>query len=123
MSIVIVNKTVQQGTFKIEKKTEYDCDSVVLFKKTVPDGSTDLEFVLGIDISELKILSIISTQALTIETNSGSSPDNTKTLVANKEVIYEDGDAAYLTADVDSIFCTNSSGTDAELTIIVGHDA
>jgi len=82
---------------------------------------TDSEVVLGIDFSALQFIALESDQDLTLETNSGSAPDDTISLKANNPLIWE-ADASYfanpLTADVTSLFVTNAGSTAANLRIL-----
>ena len=86
--------------------------------ESIPDSSTDLEVAWAVDISELKALLIVADGALTVKTNSSSTPDDTFTLVVNTPIVWEDANSSGnpLSADVTSIFVTNSSGGAVTLT-------
>ena len=64
---------------------------------------------------------MVSDKAITVETNSGSAPGNTFTLVANEPVVWhENGGMAvnsFLAADITSLFVTNASGAAAQFQI------
>ena len=91
----------------------------------VPDSSTDLEVAITIDADQIKSLYIVSDQAVTLETNSGSAPDDTFSLVANKPLQWTTGDyhSNPITADVTSIFLTNSSGEAATVKVRLLQDS
>ncbi len=95
-------------------------------EETIPDSSTDLEVAISLDVSAIKSLLISSDQAITIETNSGSTPSDTLTPSADEPVIWWDGSefSNPLTTDITTnIFVTNSSGSAATLVIKVLLDA
>ena len=89
--------------------------------ESVPDSSTDLAITWSADVSEVKSLMILSDQALTLETNDGTTPTDTFTLVANEPIIWTAGapgsPSCPLTADVTALYATNASGSAATLTI------
>lgn len=78
-----------------------------------------------LDLSQLKMLYIHSTQIVTLETNSSSAPDDTIILAAGQPLIWYTG---YLydnliTADVTQLFVTNASQAIATLNIECLFDA
>lgn len=82
---------------------------------TVPANQTDLAVNLDVDVSAMKSLYIHSDKALTIQTNDGTTPDDTITVAANSPVIWYTGCGwdSPLSADVTgTIYVTN---TDAAL--------
>lgn len=88
----------------------------------VADSQTDFQIVLpAIDVSAVKSCVIISDQAVLIETNDGTTPDNTLTLNANDPYIWRKQtnqyDAFKFTVDigVNGIYVTNSSGSTATI--------
>jgi len=87
--------------------------------ESIPDESTDLEVVFPLDVSAIKAIFIKSDQDITIETNDGSSPDDTLTLTADCPYIWHENSeyTNLLTADVTSLFVTNASGAAATLEI------
>ncbi len=91
---------------------------------TVPNATTDKRLKIAIDVSEVKLLYIHSTQAVTIETNSASSPADTLTLAANKPLLWYVGCgwALPLTTDVADFFITNAGGTAADVKVRVLED-
>lgn len=88
--------------------------------ETIADSETDKQVTANIDVSALKSLYILSDQDMTLETNSGSTPDDTIALKANKPVVWESSSGYFsnpLTADVTALFFTNASGSAANLKI------
>jgi hypothetical protein len=91
----------------------------------VANGQTNKEVVLAIDFSQLKAIFISSDRAVLIETNDGTTPDDTITLAANVPYIWQVGSASacLITEDVTKVFVTNASGADANLRFRVLQDA
>lgn len=85
--------------------------------EVVANAQTDKEIVIAIDVSAVTSFVLLSTQDVTIETNDGSSPDDTISLKANVPYIWNEDsyDSFLLTADVTSIFVTNASGAAATI--------
>lgn len=93
--------------------------------EAIPDSSVDLTVVFNLDVSEVKVLFILSDQDISIETNDGVAPDNTFDLAANVPFLWtsEDGpaltdtDGVAVTSDITSLHVTNSAGVSATLQI------
>lgn len=87
--------------------------------ESIPDSSTDLQVAFDLDVSTVKSFYMASDQDVTVETNSGSTPDDTINLVANVPYIWHD--QSYhnflLGTDVTDLFVTNSSGSAATLQV------
>lgn len=98
----------------------------VNIEETIALG-TDTLVVLAVDVSEIVSMAIVSSTAMTIETNSATVPDDTITLVANKPLIWNTdilatlGTACPLTTDVTAFYCTNAA--EAELSVYILMDA
>ena len=90
--------------------------------ETVADGETDWQVAFSIDVSSLKIFYMVSDQAITVETNDGSSPQETFSLAANVPVVWQEGETAIFSGDVTDLFITNSSGSAATLKVHSGTD-
>jgi hypothetical protein len=93
-------------------------------EKTFAIG-TDVAQDMAADVSTIVSLAIMSTTALTIETNSSSAPDDTIVLVANKPVIWNTdmlatlGVACPLTVDITTgLFITNAAAADLTIYIL-----
>lgn len=92
---------------------------------SVPGSTTDLQVNLAIDVSQLSHIFLLADGALTIQTNSGSSPDDTITLAASKPLVWYTGCglACPLTVDVANLYLTNAAGSAVALQIRVQSDA
>ncbi len=107
-------------TVTIENEAENNRDV------TVAQNVTDQLVNLNIDVSELKLLYLHCDKAIQIQTNDGSSPDNTLTLAANKPLVWYTGCGLTnpLTVDVTKFYLTTGAvGTDATLKIRTVQDS
>lgn len=85
---------------------------------TIPDGSTDLNVDVAFALAALRGYILHSDRALTIETNDGTTPDDSIAMAADQERSWMQGDDEIenlFTEDVTSLKVTNASGEDAEL--------
>ena len=80
----------------------------------VPDGASNKPVRVGIDIDQIKFMFLWSDQPLTIGDGTGSI-----NLLTNKPYIWHESiyftNLILVTADVDELLATNSSGVDARL--------
>lgn len=85
--------------------------------ETVATAQTDSLINIAIDVSAVKSFILVSTQAVTIETNSGSAADDTIVLKANKPYIWntDSYDSFLLGTDVTAFYVTNASGATATI--------
>lgn len=85
----------------------------------VPNPSTNLAVDFEVDVSQLKGLYIVSNKALTLKTNSSSSPQETISLAADKPLTWVSGlgNTLPFAGDVTSLFVSNASGAAAVLSI------
>jgi hypothetical protein len=93
--------------------------------ETIADNATDYEIVVAIDVSAVKSFYVVSDQAITIETNNGTTPDDTLNLAAGIPYVWTTDmlDSFLLGTDVTSIFVTNASGATATLHLRCLQDA
>lgn len=117
-----VTSTVTQGTFTITNTDSYTTDQVSKIQESVATGTADQEISLAIDISKLKAFSMQASQAMTVKTNSSSTPQETFTLASGSPVVFVDGDTAIFSGDVTSLFITNASGSLATFSVIAAID-
>lgn len=91
----------------------------------VAGSTTDLQVNLAIDVSQLSHIFLLADGALTIQTNDGTSADDTITLAANKPLVWYSGCglACPLTVDVTDLYLTNASGSTVNLQVRVQSDA
>lgn len=97
-------------------------DGVNILNLSIPDSTTDLEVVFPVDKDLCKVLVISSDKAITVETNSGSAPDDTFNVIATAPALYYPGIGYVLTADITSLFITNASGGTATVKIRAAQD-
>lgn len=92
---------------------------VLSIEETVADSSTDAEIVFSLDVSAVKAFMIVSDRNVMVQTNDGSSPDDTLNLIAGEPYVWHvtSLDTFLLTVDVTSIFVTNASGGIATIVI------
>ena len=98
---------------------------IQLDAEPVPADSTDLEIVIAIDVSAIKLIIILASHDLTLETNNGAAPDDTLNLVAGRPYVWYTGSyyTNLLTTDITSIFMTEAASDDATLDILALVDA
>lgn len=95
--------------------------------ESIANGQTAFQINIAIDVSALVSLWIHSDQAVTIKTNSSSTPDDTLTPAAGIPIQWTN-DSEYANpfasaVDVTTIFVANSSGATATLNIRALQDA
>lgn len=90
-----------------------------------PNDAADLEIAIAFTLAELKSILLYASKALTIKTNSSSTPDDTIDLPAGKPWAWQAGGPAegantgqLLTADVTAFFVTNPGSTSADDTTL-----
>lgn len=113
------------GSQTVQKINTYTSSKLSMITEEVADGETDYEIAFASDVSELKVLYIMSSQAVTFETNDGTTPDDTYSLTVNRPLVwchdsYHDNPFG---TDITSVFITNASGATAEITIYCLEDA
>ena len=127
----IVKNWSDSSNRSISSSIAYSATQQASVDESVPDSSTDLQINVTIDVSALVVIYLLSDKDVTIETNSGSTPDDTIVLKANKPYIWgNDGDTfdaasvtQKLSVDVTAFFVTNASGAAAQIKCEVLQDA
>jgi len=91
----------------------------------ISDNSTDKVVSWTLDVSQVAMVYILSDQDITLETNDGSTPDDTLALKAGIPYVWytDKYDSLIFTADVSILYVTNASGEDATLQIETLYDA
>ena len=120
---ISVAKAVTEGSSSVQSSNSHTVEQVVKMAESIADSTTDKEFLFALDISNLKVFSMVSDYALTVKTNSSSTAQETFSLAAGKPVIWETGETAIFAGDVTALYVSNSSGSAATLKIIAGLDA
>lgn len=91
---------------------------------TVADSVTDQLEVISIDVSQIQLIYILSTQDLTLETNDSGTPVDTIALRANEPYIWFVNSyfTNILDTDVTAIYLTNASGSSATFNLRCVYD-
>lgn len=82
---------------------------------------TDVEVQFPLDVSAVESIILLSTANVTIETNDGSSPDNTLALLANKPYVWNKSsyDTFKFTTDIVALFLTAAAAGTLKIRAIV----
>ena len=110
--MIITRQAVTSSGRLVGTNKLYSGDSVLEIPAIViPASSTNYNILAAIDVSQVVAFHMQANTALTVKTNSSSSPANTITLVADQPYQFVTGDynTFLLTTDVTSLFVTNSS--------------
>lgn len=121
-----IRTSVDIGGQQISSQKTYSGEGGCGITVSVPDESTDLQVVLAIDVSQVTSIIIQADGGdLTIETNNGTTPDDTLAIVDGSPYIWNTDslDTLKLTADVTSLYVTNASGAAVTLQVDVVYDA
>jgi hypothetical protein len=112
------------GNRSITADNSYSGDAQASVDVSIPDSSTDMLVNFALDVSQIKAIYIKSDQDITLETNNGTTPDDTINLTAGVPYIWttDSYDTCKLTTDVTALYATNSSGSEANLQIEVVKD-
>jgi len=94
-------------------------ESEVSVSKSIPDETTDMEIIFAVPYAQIKAILLASDQAITVEVNSSSAPDQIFTLLANQPLLWLYGDpiANPITQDITKLYITNASGAAAALEV------
>lgn len=113
---------IQNGTDIVSSNKTYSYEGQNNLVDVAITVANDVNHVWTADVSQIKALFIHSTCALTIETNSSSSPANTITLVADVPYIWTEHsyNSNLLTTDVTSLYL--SSAATGTLNIRMSYD-
>lgn len=120
-----IDVTWSKSNETVTKRVSASADSESNLDIAVPAATTDKLVNLAIDVSELESLFLLSDKDVSIETNSGSAPDNTIALTANVPVVWYAG-CGYsnpLTADTTKFYITNAGASEATVNIRVLQDS
>ena len=101
------------GARSLEGNKNYSAGLQVSLDEAFASDAADLELTVAIDVSEIKSLYIISDQDVKVETNDGTTPDDTIDLVANVPYVWttDSYDTCKLTVDVTAFFLTQLAAT------------
>ena len=99
----------------VSRSNNYTGSGEVSVDEAVPDSTTDQLVTIAIDVSAIQSFYMVSDQALTVETNSGSVADETIVLAANIPFVETSDNyhADILATDITALYLTNASGSTA----------
>lgn len=120
MASVQYSKGINGAGVQISVGATVSCQTVVALDTTIPASSTDLAHPIAIDVSQLVVCGIYASAAMTLETNSGSSPAETISLAAGEAIVWSTGDNDKpLNTDVTAIYVTSTAG--GTLKLVAGY--
>lgn len=112
-----------EGTQPITKRVEIKGESAHQISLEVAGDASGLLVAFAADVSQLKSLFLLSSQPLTVKTNSNGSPANTITLAADRpfrwyvgESTLRDTAGTAITTDITALYLTNDSDPNAAAT-------
>ena len=103
---------------QLDRDEDVSAGELVTIEEAIADSETDKLVALTLDVSQLKAMYLECDQDVTLETNDGSTPDDTISLSANVPQLWSESDGASLrplTVDVTGLYVTNASGSTANL--------
>jgi hypothetical protein len=108
------------SALSISSSRAFEGDNQLAISQVIPSGSTNLEILAAIDVSQLKMLILKSDVACTVKTNSSGSPTDTINLVAGVPLVWCTGDyyTNKITADVAKFFVTVPGVADCNFQVI-----
>jgi len=123
-----LTETWTLGTTTVSQTNNFTDEAAVQLDVPVNDGQTDQESSYTLDISELKLLYMVSDVAMTLETNLANGTVDVFALAANIPVVWN---ISRFTAtlvpipfsvDITTLFLTNASGTNGTFKLRELHD-
>ncbi len=123
---VTITSTIQGAGDSLSATETYSDEAIEDLDITILDAVSDQEVVVDWVNTRLAVLVISSDQEITVESNDGTTPDDTATVKANAPLIFKrDGSAQtnpFASLDVAKLFLTNASGSTATVKIKVLKD-
>lgn len=121
----VVSWRVQTPGGPIASSKTYTGSSDISISESVANGQTNKQINVAIDVTAVKSFYLLSDRNVTLETNDGSSPDDTIALIANVPYVWttDSYDSFLLGTDVTAVFITNSSGSTANIEMRILQDA
>lgn len=105
--------TGQGGGVNETARIEKSSGSVIAIDESISANQTDLVYAIAFDKDRLKMVYLVASETMTIETNSSSAPSDTLTMTADEPLIWWEGATEYTnpfaTADVTGWFLTNTT--------------
>lgn len=96
--------------------SEYSVD------QTFPAGSSNASLTGAFNYADIQSIYMLADQNLTLETNSGSSPSNTFSLIAGRPLVWSKSAGYFsnpLTANVTALFVTCTPATRLQIKILL----
>lgn len=89
----------------------------VTIDEDIAANQTNFQINCAIDVSALKSLMIVADEACTVETNNGTTPDDTLTLLADTPLFWYTGCGHDnpLTVDVTALYVTNTTACNLQV--------
>ena len=107
---VNVVRNVTNASLNLTSSVAHTGDKLTIVEETIAAAASDDEIIVGVDVSKLQVAAFLATAAMTIETNNGTTPQETITLVANIPQIFQTGDTAMFAGDVTALYVTSTPG-------------
>lgn len=121
-----VSESIVAGGVNRTKSQTLTGGAEIKISEAVPIAASDLDIVASVTTAQIQSMFITCDQNVTVEINSGSSPTDTLTLVANVPYIWYKGgyDSVFLgnTTTVTNFFVTNASGVAATFEAYILYD-
>lgn len=124
MATLSHTRTAEFATGSVSAKGTYSGSLQISVAEACPNSATT-QIALTLDVSAVKAIMIYSDRALTLKTNSASTPDNTIVLKAGVPYIWDTDsyESFLLTTDVTSLHLVNASGGSASFQLAAVIDA
>lgn len=109
----------------VSQSQAFSGDAKTVREVTVADSASDYLVNFALDVSGIKAIVILSDQDVTMETNDGTTPDETINLLAGNPYLWYTGSyfTNLLATDITALYFSNSSGAAATVKILVIHDS
>lgn len=97
----------------------YTADAELDIDDTVAASTTNKEFDLSVTIANVKSMVLYADQAVTVKTNSATSPQDTISLAAKKQLFWniDSHDSIPFAGNLTKLFVTNSGGVAANFKV------
>lgn len=114
-----------RGGASISQNVTLTAEAGQVIDVSVAGSTTDQRVNVAIDVSQLTHIFLLADGALTIQTNDGTTPDDTITLAAGKPLVWYSGCGLTcpLTVDVTDLYLTNAGGSAVALQVRIQADA
>ena len=123
-----VVQSVNEGTTTVSNTSDVACQAVVKLEEAVLTSDAARQIVVGLDVSALKVFSIVSDKAMTVQAYDASDVQvgTDLALAANSLIVWQEGDTSLdILAGNDVSYLTVSAAPaeDAVLKVLAGLDS